>query len=83
MSESQTAPRSQPQSSSSSAWKDAVEEACERGIGAIAEPGGNIRDQDNKYGVSLLFTNVRHISAIDDGSLQFCSYKDFQETLKT
>ena len=47
------------------AWKDAVEEACEKGIGAIAEPGGSIRDQDaidccNKYGVSLLFTNVRH-----------------------
>uniref|UniRef100_M4CMD3 MGS-like domain-containing protein n=1 Tax=Brassica campestris TaxID=3711 RepID=M4CMD3_BRACM len=45
------------------AWKDAVEEACEKGIGAIAEPGGSIRDQDaidccNKYGVSLLFTNV-------------------------
>ncbi|KAH0854558.1 hypothetical protein HID58_063713 [Brassica napus] len=44
------------------AWKDAVEEACEKGIGAIAEPGGSIRDQDaidccNKYGVSLLFTN--------------------------
>ncbi|KAJ0240032.1 AICAR transformylase [Hirschfeldia incana] len=47
------------------AWKDAVEEACEKGIGAIAEPGGSIRDQDaidccNKYGVPLLFTNVRH-----------------------
>ncbi|XP_078437202.1 AICARFT/IMPCHase bienzyme family protein [Wolffia australiana] len=47
------------------AWKDAVEEACENGIGVIAEPGGSIRDQDavdccNKYGVSLLFTNVRH-----------------------
>lgn len=47
------------------AWKDAVEEACEKGIGVIAEPGGSIRDQDaidccNKYGVSLLFTNVRH-----------------------
>lgn len=47
------------------AWKDAVEEACESGIGVIAEPGGSIRDQDaidccNKYGVSLLFTNVRH-----------------------
>ncbi|RDY03740.1 purH, partial [Mucuna pruriens] len=47
------------------AWNDAVEEACERGIGAIAEPGGSIRDKDaidccNKYGVSLLFTNVRH-----------------------
>ncbi|AES68689.1 putative phosphoribosylaminoimidazolecarboxamide formyltransferase, IMP cyclohydrolase [Medicago truncatula] len=47
------------------AWKDAVEEACESGIGVIAEPGGSIRDQDavdccNKYGVSLLFTDVRH-----------------------
>lgn len=47
------------------AWKDAVEEACERGVGVIAEPGGSIRDNDaidccNKYGVSLLFTNVRH-----------------------
>ena len=47
------------------AWKDAVEEACERGLGIIAEPGGSIRDKDaidccNKYGVSLLFTNVRH-----------------------
>ncbi|PPD99589.1 hypothetical protein GOBAR_DD03387 [Gossypium barbadense] len=47
------------------AWKDAVEEACESGIGVIAEPGGSIRDGDavdccNKYGVSLLLTNVRH-----------------------
>ncbi|CAK9162694.1 unnamed protein product [Ilex paraguariensis] len=47
------------------AWKDAVEEACESGVSAIAEPGGSIRDADaidccNKYGVSLLFTNVRH-----------------------
>ncbi|KAK9911509.1 hypothetical protein M0R45_035413 [Rubus argutus] len=47
------------------AWKDAVEEACESGVGVIAEPGGSIRDGDaidccNKYGVSLIFTNVRH-----------------------
>ncbi|TYH30967.1 hypothetical protein ES288_A01G137500v1 [Gossypium darwinii] len=47
------------------AWKDAVEEACESGIRVIAEPGGSIRDGDavdccNKYGVSLLLTNVRH-----------------------
>ncbi|XP_052183772.1 uncharacterized protein LOC127795862 [Diospyros lotus] len=47
------------------AWKDAVEEACESGVGIIAEPGGSIRDGDavdccNKYGVSLLFTNIRH-----------------------
>ncbi|KAG8368921.1 hypothetical protein BUALT_Bualt15G0096700 [Buddleja alternifolia] len=47
------------------AWNDAVEEACKSGIGLIAEPGGSIRDADaidccNKYGVSLVFTNVRH-----------------------
>ncbi|KAL5546457.1 hypothetical protein UlMin_006144 [Ulmus minor] len=47
------------------AWNDAVEEACQSGIGVIAEPGGSIRDGDaidccNKYGVSLVFTNVRH-----------------------
>ncbi|KAK3012363.1 hypothetical protein RJ639_012255, partial [Escallonia herrerae] len=47
------------------AWKDAVEEACQSGISVIAEPGGSIRDNDaidccNKYGVSLLFTTVRH-----------------------
>ncbi|KAL2513861.1 AICARFT/IMPCHase bienzyme family protein [Forsythia ovata] len=47
------------------AWNDAVEEACQSGIGVIAEPGGSIRDPDaidccNKYAVSLLFTNVRH-----------------------
>ncbi|KAJ7982387.1 bifunctional purine biosynthesis protein PurH-like [Quillaja saponaria] len=27
------------------AWKDAVEEACEGGIGVIAEPGGSIKKQ--------------------------------------
>ena len=42
-----------------------MEEACESGVGVIAEPGGSIRDGDaidccNKYGVSLVFTNVRH-----------------------
>ncbi|CAD6265912.1 unnamed protein product [Miscanthus lutarioriparius] len=47
------------------AWNDAVEEACQSGIGVIAEPGGSIRDQDavdccNKYGVALVFTGVRH-----------------------
>ncbi|CAM8948830.1 unnamed protein product [Rhodiola kirilowii] len=47
------------------AWNDAVEEACQSGLSVIAEPGGSIRDDDavaccDKYGVSLLFTNVRH-----------------------
>eukprot|EP01018_Ginkgo_biloba_P036850 Gb_10289 [translate_table: standard] len=47
------------------AWKDAVEEACAAEVSIIAEPGGSIRDQDaidccKKYGVSLLFTKIRH-----------------------
>lgn len=47
------------------AWNDAVEEACQSGISVIAEPGGSIRDGDaieccKKYGVSLIFTNIRH-----------------------
>ncbi|CAN6576931.1 unnamed protein product [Malus baccata var. baccata] len=56
------------------AWKDAVEEACQSGVTqqyqtsrVITEPGGSIREGDavdcrDKYGVSLLFTNVRHFS---------------------
>ncbi|GFP80455.1 protein trigalactosyldiacylglycerol 2 chloroplastic [Phtheirospermum japonicum] len=47
------------------AWNDAVEEICKSGVSVIAEPGGSIRDADaidccNKYGVSLVLTNVRH-----------------------
>lgn len=47
------------------AWNDAVEEACKSGVSLIAEPGGSIRDKDavdccNKYGVSLVLTEVRH-----------------------
>ncbi|RCV35370.1 hypothetical protein SETIT_7G235300v2, partial [Setaria italica] len=54
------------------AWNDAVEEACEIGIGIIAQPGGSKKDKDavaccNKYGVSLVFAtregtdaSVRH-----------------------
>ncbi|KAL5222119.1 hypothetical protein ABZP36_026832 [Zizania latifolia] len=47
------------------AWNDAVEEACMNGIAVIAEPGGSKRDIDavdccNTYGVSFLFTGVRH-----------------------
>uniref|UniRef100_A0A803M272 MGS-like domain-containing protein n=1 Tax=Chenopodium quinoa TaxID=63459 RepID=A0A803M272_CHEQI len=47
------------------AWNDAVEEACQSGVSVIAEPVGSIRDKDavdccNKYGVSLVLTEVRH-----------------------
>ena len=51
--------------SGTAAWKDAVEEACENGIGTIAQPGGSMRDKHagdccNEYGVSFLFIGVRH-----------------------
>ena len=46
-------------------WGDSVEAACAAGVGAIAHPGGSMRDQDaidccNKYGVVLCTTGVRH-----------------------
>ena len=46
-------------------WGDSVELACQAGVGAIAHPGGSIRDADaveccNKYGVVLVTTGVRH-----------------------
>ncbi|GJP32039.1 hypothetical protein CLOM_g16583 [Closterium sp. NIES-68] len=47
------------------AWGDAVEAACQAGVAVIIQPGGSVRDQDaidccNKYGVAMVFTNVRH-----------------------
>ena len=47
------------------AWGDGVEAACKAGVSVIAQPGGSMRDQDaidccNKYGVTMLFTGVRH-----------------------
>ena len=46
-------------------WNDAVERACEAGVGVIAHPGGSLRDQDcidccDQYGVALVFTGTRH-----------------------
>ncbi|CAM6007773.1 unnamed protein product [Sphagnum balticum] len=47
------------------AWNDAVEDACKAGVKVIAQPGGSMRDKDaidccNKYGVAMVFTEVRH-----------------------
>ncbi|MDH6365207.1 phosphoribosylaminoimidazolecarboxamide formyltransferase/IMP cyclohydrolase [Enterococcus sp. PF1-24] len=44
---------------------DSIEYAAEKGIKAIIQPGGSIRDQESidmadKYGIAMLFTNVRH-----------------------
>lgn len=44
---------------------DSVEYAAEHGIKAIIQPGGSIKDQESidmadKYGITMLFTNVRH-----------------------
>lgn len=44
---------------------DSVEYAAKQGIKAIIQPGGSIKDQAsidmaNKYGIAMVFTNVRH-----------------------
>ncbi|WP_244833073.1 bifunctional phosphoribosylaminoimidazolecarboxamide formyltransferase/IMP cyclohydrolase [Clostridium sp. BJN0001] len=44
---------------------DVAENAAKAGIKAIIQPGGSIRDQEsidvcNKYGISMIFTGLRH-----------------------
>jgi phosphoribosylaminoimidazolecarboxamide formyltransferase/IMP cyclohydrolase len=46
-------------------FPDCVEAAAAAGITAIIQPGGSIRDQEsidacNKYGISMVFTGMRH-----------------------
>ena len=46
-------------------FDDCVEEAHKAGITAIIQPGGAMRDQDsidkcNKYGITMIFTKMRH-----------------------
>lgn len=46
-------------------FPDAVEVAAEKGITAIVQPGGSIRDQDsidvcNQHGIAMVLTGVRH-----------------------
>lgn len=46
-------------------FHDVVDEAAKYGIKSIIQPGGSIRDKEsieacNKYGISMVFTGVRH-----------------------
>lgn len=46
-------------------FDDTVELAAARGITAIIQPGGSVRDQDsidacNKHGIAMVFTGIRH-----------------------
>ncbi|QZY55719.1 bifunctional phosphoribosylaminoimidazolecarboxamide formyltransferase/IMP cyclohydrolase [Crassaminicella profunda] len=46
-------------------FSDCVEAAAKKGITAIIQPGGSIRDQEsidmaNKYGIAMVFTGMRH-----------------------
>ena len=46
-------------------FDDCVKAAAEKGVGAIIQPGGSIRDEDsikvcNEKGLSMVFTGVRH-----------------------
>ncbi len=46
-------------------FRDAVDEAAKRGIVAIIQPGGSIRDKEvidaaNEHGIAMVFTGMRH-----------------------
>ncbi len=46
-------------------FKDSVELAAAKGITAIVQPGGSIRDQEsidvcNQHGIAMVFTGIRH-----------------------
>ncbi|MFW5982295.1 MAG: bifunctional phosphoribosylaminoimidazolecarboxamide formyltransferase/IMP cyclohydrolase [Halanaerobiaceae bacterium] len=46
-------------------FPDAIEEAASKGIKAIIQPGGSIRDEQvieaaNKLGIAMVFTGIRH-----------------------
>lgn len=46
-------------------FRDGVDAAAERGVKAIVQPGGSIRDQEvidacNEHGIAMVFTGVRH-----------------------
>lgn len=46
-------------------FRDSIDEAAERGIKAIIQPGGSIRDEEviqacDEHGIAMVFTGVRH-----------------------
>jgi len=46
-------------------FRDSIDTAAERGISAIVQPGGSVRDQEvidaaNEHGIAMAFTGVRH-----------------------
>jgi len=46
-------------------FRDGIDAAAKRGITAVIQPGGSIRDQEvidaaNEHGISMVFTGVRH-----------------------
>ncbi len=46
-------------------FRDSIDEAAERGIKAIIQPGGSIRDEEvikacDEHGIAMVFTNIRH-----------------------
>jgi phosphoribosylaminoimidazolecarboxamide formyltransferase/IMP cyclohydrolase len=46
-------------------FRDSIDEAAERGIKAIIQPGGSIRDEEvikacDEHGIAMVFTGIRH-----------------------
>ena len=49
----------------SSLFRDGIDNAAERGIAAIIQPGGSMRDEEviaaaNEAGMAMVFTGMRH-----------------------
>jgi phosphoribosylaminoimidazolecarboxamide formyltransferase/IMP cyclohydrolase len=46
-------------------FRDTIDEASKRGIAAVIQPGGSVRDQEsinaaNEAGIAMVFTGIRH-----------------------
>ena len=46
-------------------FADGVEEAAEKGVSAIIQPGGSLRDEEvvkacNQHNIAMVFTGIRH-----------------------
>ena len=46
-------------------FRDGIDSAAERGIGAVIQPGGSMRDDEviaaaNEAGMAMVFTGMRH-----------------------
>ena len=46
-------------------FRDGIDEAAKRGVKAVIQPGGSVRDSEvieaaDEHGIAMLFTGMRH-----------------------